>query len=121
VTRRVVVMLAWVLLWPGLAGAQVTNPSTVAFTPSADHALLSGYELGYFAAGASSPTQAVVRTLAQLTPSVGDFTFPFPRLLFGTYEVKLRACAGATCSAWVPADQTAAVLPLAPGVTRLIP
>lgn len=94
----------------------IANPSTVTFTPSADHALVSAYELGYFAVGATDPVSSVPRTLAQLTADGANFSFPFPRLLFGTFEVKLRACApahggGTACSAWAVADRQAAVSP----------
>ena len=118
---RIVCAVALCGLVPCLAGAQsaVTNPTTVAFSPSSDHALLTGYDVGYFAVGITTPISTVTKTLVQLTVSGSDYTFAFPRLLFGTYEIKLRACAGTTCSAWVAADKTAAVLPLAPSVVRV--
>lgn len=97
----------------------VTNPTAVVFTPSADHAQLTGYEVGYFATGAPSPTQTVVRGLAQLTPSGTDYSLAFPRLLFGSYEIKLRACAATTCSAWVAADKSVVVNPFPPTVVRV--
>ncbi len=116
-------MLALVFAFAGAvdrADAQpVTNPTAVVFTPSTDHAQLTGYEVGYFATGASAPTQSIVRTLAQLTPSGTDFSLVFPRLLFGAFDVKLRACAAATCSAWVAADKSVVVTPLPPTAPRV--
>ena len=120
--RRLIVLACACLLVPAFASAQpVVQPSAVAFTPSADHALLTGYEMGLFATGASAPTSSVVKTLAQLTPSGADFTFAFPRLLFGTWDVKLRACAAAVCSAWAAADRQAQINPFPPTVPRVIP
>lgn len=115
-----VTALVLVLGLASYAGAQpVTNPTTVAFTPSTDHALVTAYEWGYFAVGAASPTQTASVAKAALTPAGADYTFPFPRLLFGTYEHKLRACAGATCSAWAPADKQSVVSPFPPSVVRV--
>lgn len=119
-TRRILVAVLGVLLMAASASAQpVPNPTTVAFTPSADHALVTAYEFGYFAAGATSPTQTASVPSANLTAAGADYTFPFPRLLFGTYEHKLRACAGASCSAWAAADRPSVVSPFPPTVVRV--
>jgi hypothetical protein len=112
-------VLAWCLL-SGVAAAQpVTNPTQVLFTPSADHAQVTAYEWGYFAVGASSPIQTASIAKASLTPSGADYTFPFPRLLFGAFEHKLRACAGASCSIWADADKTTVVVPFPQSATRV--
>jgi hypothetical protein len=117
----VAAVLVSCLVSGSLASAQTPamNPTGVVFTPSADHALLTGYEFGYFAVGAADPVQTVTKTLAQLTAEGTDYTFPFPRLLFGTYDVKLRACANAVCSTWASSDRSVAVSPLPPGVVTL--
>jgi hypothetical protein len=108
------------LLVSSVAWAQpVTNPTTVAFTASTDHALVTAYEFGYFAVGASAPVQTASVAKATLTALGAEWSFPFPRLLFGTWEHKLRACAVAVCSAWAPADKQATVSPFPPGVVRL--
>lgn len=99
----------------------VTNPSAVLFTPSADHAQVAAYEWGTFAIGASAPIQTASVAKASLTPAGADFAFPYPRLLFGTYEHKLRACTAAPvlCSTWANADKQATTLPFPPSVVRV--
>ena len=120
--RRGVLGLVGVLLMATSAWAQpVTNPTSVAFTASADHALVTAYEVGYFAVGASAPVQTTSVAKASLTAIGAEWGFPFPRLLFGTWEVKLRACAVAVCSGWAVADKQATVSPFPPGVVRVVP
>ena len=97
----------------------VVNPTLVVFTPSADHATVTTYEWGVFAVGASAPTQTAALTKAQLAAAGADYSFAFPRLLFGTYEYKLRACAAALCSTWANADKQATTLPFPPTVVRV--
>lgn len=122
--------VAWVLAvallilmgvtWAGAQPAQVTNPGAVIFTASADHAQVNVYELGYFAVGASAPTQVTGIAKAALTAEGADWRFVFPRLLFGTFAIRLRACIDITwCSPWVEADKQAIVVPFPPGVVRL--
>lgn len=59
--------LVLLALWPAVAGAQtVTNPTTVEFTPSADHVVTLGdgrpmvteYRFELWAAGATAPMQS---------------------------------------------------------------
>ena len=63
------VFLTFVLL--GAASAafaqKPTNPRTLEFTPSVDHAAASGYTLGYFLPGATDPVQTV--SLGKPTPN----------------------------------------------------
>lgn len=118
--RRLLCACVCVMGLAASASAQpVPNPTTVAFTPSADHALVTAYEFGYFALGATSPVQTASISTANLTAAGADFTFAFPRLLFGSYEHKLRACAGASCSAWAAADRPSVVSPFPPSVVRV--
>jgi len=111
--------MALVLVSTPVWAQPVVNPSAVVFTPSVDHAIVTAYELGYFAVGASAPTQATSIPKASLTAAGADVTFPFPRLLFGTYDLKLRACAATVCSEWVPADKQGTVTPFGPRAVRL--
>lgn len=100
----------------------ITNPTAVVFTPSTDHARVTAYEVGYFAVGATNPLQTASVAKSALTPTGTDYSLTFPRLLFGTYEVKLRACDSAatpTCSTWVTGDKQAVVLPFPPSVVRV--
>ena len=119
-----VVVIVWVVGMATSAWAQpVVNPTTVQFS-SADHARLSQYELGYFASGAADPISTYTRTPAQVIVEGSAYAFTFPRLLFGTFDVKVRACAldtgGTTlCSAWATADKQAAVTPLAVAAVTL--
>ena len=117
-----------VLLAASVAGAQpVLNPSTVIFTPSADHATVTAYDFGYFAVGAAAPIQFASVAKGTLTPAGTDFSFPFPRLLLGgPFEHRMRACApvsppgtGTICSEWVLADKQANVSPFGPRAVRL--
>jgi len=122
--RRVLLLVLLVLACVGAvdraeAQTPVTNPTAVVFTPSADHATVTAYEFGYFAVGAASPTQAASIAKAALTPTGTDYQFAFPRLLFGSFVHKLRACAGTTCSPWVDADKSTVVTPFPPTVVRV--
>ncbi len=118
--RRLALCGTFWLLAVVVASAQpVTNPTAVTFTPSADHAQVTSYEFGYFAVGGTAPIQTASIAKGTLTPSGTDYRFTFPRLLFGSYAHKLRACAGTDCSAWVDADKTTVIVPLAPAVVRV--
>lgn len=116
------------LLVPVFVNAQpILNPSLVIFTPSTDHAAVSAYEFGYFAIGATAPIQVASLPKTVLQPAGADFSFPFPRLLFGgPFEHRMRACApvsppatGVICSEWVLADKQANVSPFGPRAVRL--
>lgn len=125
---RKFLLVAVLLLLPVFVQAQpVLNPSLVIFTPSADHATVSAYDFGYFAVGATAPIQFASVAKGTLTPAGTDFSFPFPRLLFGgPFEHRMRACApvsppgtGTICSEWVLADKQANVSPFGPRAVRL--
>lgn len=104
------------------AQTPITNPTTVAFTPAADHTLMTSYEFGYFVTAADpEPIRKRVVLVSDMTPSGVDLTFPFPRLDFGSFTHKLRACASAIyCSAWAQADRPTVVLPLDLSNVRLL-
>jgi hypothetical protein len=109
-------------LFASVAGAQtpVTNPTLVVFTPAIDHALVSEYEFGYFTTAADAdPIRKTTLLPADLTPMGPDLSFPFPKLAFGSFTHKLRACAAALCSPWVQADRPSELRPLAPNVPQL--
>ena len=117
--KRALLLAIFVLGFAVYAGAQpVVNPAKVAFVPSADHALVDTYDLGYFATGASAPIQQVAIAKSALTPVASEYQFIFPRLLFGVYTVKLRACATVNCSDWAEADKQADVRPFPPTAVR---
>jgi hypothetical protein len=85
------------------ASAQtVTNPTAVQFIVSADHAQLSKYVIGYFAAGATAPVMEADLPLG--TPDANQqVTQPINArpLAFGAaYVVKVRAVAGTMSSEW---------------------
>ncbi|MBK9497052.1 MAG: hypothetical protein IPO08_21575 [Xanthomonadales bacterium] len=117
----VIVVLLGLLGAVDQAGAQpVTNPAGVIFRPAMDHSLLTSYEFGYFTTAADvDPIRKTTILPADLTPDGADFRFPFPRLAFGSFTHKLRACAAAVCSDWAPADKPTVVSPFPPGVVRL--
>ena len=117
--RWLFVGMFWFMAVAGAFAQPVTNPTAVTFTPSADHAQVTSYEFGYFAVGGTAPLRPASLAKGTLTPSGTDYRFTFPRLLFGSYAHKLRACAGTDCSAWVDADKTTVIVPLAPAVVRV--
>ena len=62
------VLLVLLLLLASVSSAQtVTNPGTVEFTASSDHAILTSYVLGHFLPGATTPMQEV--DLGKPTPN----------------------------------------------------
>jgi hypothetical protein len=74
----------------------------VTFTASADHALVTAYVLGYFAPGATQPTQEV--DLGKPTPDATQtitVAINIHPLSFGAaYVAKVKAVAGALVSDW---------------------
>ena len=126
--RKCLAVVVLLLACAGAVEAQpVLNSSLVIFTPSADHATVTTYEFGYFAVGTTAPIQFASVVKGTLTPAGTDFSFPFPRLLFGgPFEHRMRACApvsppgtGVICSEWVLADKQANVSPFGPRAVRL--
>ena len=78
--------------------AQVKNPSAVEFTPSADHALVSAYELDIL-----RPDGTVLQTINLSKPSPIDGVcraeINVQPVAFGKdYSVRLRALAGSAAS-----------------------
>ena len=100
------------------AGAQtVTNPTGVTFTASADHATVTGYSLGFFATGATTPTQEV--TLGKGTPDAQQTitaAIDSKPLGFGTYTARVRAVAGSLSSPWSADSNPFSRVPVTPGV-----
>lgn len=130
--RRVLLLVLLMLACVGAvdrAAAQVPFPITagtqILFTPNEDHALISTYEIGYFAVGAPEPTQFVSKPKTQWLAMGTEVGTSFPRLLFGVFEVRVRGCgpalpAGTLCGPWAVAvppgattDKTVSVSPLA--------
>ena len=99
-------------------GAQtVTNPTGVTFTASTDHATVTGYSLGFFASGATTPTQEV--NLGKGTPDAQNTiaaAIDSKPLGFGTYTAKVRAVAGRLSSPWSDPSNPFSRVPGQPGV-----
>jgi len=98
--QRLVLALIVLLACAVSASAQVVNPGHVEYTPSADHAMLTKYVIGYFLAGATDPVQEA--DLAIVAPEGGVVTqvinsTPLP---YGTYTAKLKSVAGAVAGDW---------------------
>lgn len=124
----VLAVLLSILVGVDRADAQtiVATPSTiVVFTPAIDHALVSEYEFGYFVTSTDeTPIRASRVPRGSVVLESGEFNFPYPRLAFGSFSHKLRACApaipsGEKCSAWAPAPQTVVVNPFNPTAVRV--
>jgi len=97
-TPRFIVCLLLSLFLAGASGAQppadVRNPSSVTFEPSADHANITNYELDIL-----RPDGTVLQTLnvGKPTPVTNIITAPInvQPVAFGTgYSVRVRAIAG---------------------------
>lgn len=84
------------------AGAQtIANPTAVEFTPSADHAQIDTYEVGWFLAGATSPVSTT--DIGKPTPNASNIcraTINVMPLAFNSYTAKARAKAGTVYSDW---------------------
>lgn len=98
--KRMLLAVVGVLLVASSAQAQtVKNPTTAVFTVSADHAVVTKYELGFFMSGAAEPVQ--VADLGTGAPAGESLTRPLPSFPIGvTYVAKVRAYAGAIASDW---------------------
>lgn len=106
--RRVSLLAVGLVLLTALAayGQTVQNPREVTFTPSADHAVVDAYVIGFFPPGATSPVQEI--NLGKPTPDATNTctatinTQPLP---FGAaYIAKVRALAGTLSSVWSDAS-----------------
>jgi hypothetical protein len=84
------------------ASAQtVANPTAVEFTPSADHAQVDAYEVGWFLAGATSPVGTT--DIGKPAPNASNIcraTINVMPLAFNSYTAKARAKAGTVYSDW---------------------
>lgn len=99
--KRVILVLVSLLVFAVSASAQaVINPAHVEYTPSADHATLTKYVIGYFLSGATDPVQS--QDLAVVAPVAGVITqvINSTPLTFGTYTAKLKSVAGAIEGEW---------------------
>ena len=98
----------------------VRNPTQVVWTPSADHASVTSYQMGFFLAGATDPVQSA--DLGKPTPNAqNECVATLPSYPIGTtYMAKLRAFAGAVSSDWSaesnPFYRAPAPIPAAPVV-----
>jgi hypothetical protein len=96
----------------------VTNPDRVLFTASVDHASLTKYVVGFFAAGATAPLME--QDIALGTPDAQQIvTQPINArpLAFGAaYVLKVRAVAGTVTSEWSEASNAFDRIPLAPSL-----
>jgi hypothetical protein len=115
--KRFLLALLAVLLCSAPVQAQtpVPNPTSVAFTASADHSTLTGYRIGYFVAGATSPIQE-----ADLPLGTPDGTQTVTAVInsrplgYGVYVAKVRAVAGTMLSEWSPDSNPFSRVPLPP-------
>ncbi len=85
------------------ASAQsITNPTKVEYEPSADHAQMTKYVVGFFLVGATNPVQVVDLPIVAPDPGTGKITqtMPFASLTFGTYVAKLKSVAGSVEGEW---------------------
>lgn len=113
--NRIVLVLVALLAFATCASAQVvTNPGHIEYTPSADHATLTKYVVGYFLAGATDPVQSA--DLAIVAPVGGIITQPINSvpLTFGTYTAKLQSWAGGVGGEWSLPSNTFTRSPLPP-------
>lgn len=120
---------AQLLAWAALVGAclvlapvvvhgqaPVQNPTKAEFTPSADHATIDYYQIGYFLAGAAEPV--TVTDLGKPAPDASNVcrvdlnTQP---LTFGGYIAKVRARAGGVWSDWSDPSNPFERIPGPPG------
>ncbi len=125
--RRLLFGLGLWLVFAGVSAAQTVNPRFIEFT-SADHSVITRYELGFFAAGATAPVTTVSVPKAEWDAQPeGYWRHALPRPVFGTYVMKARAFApvpggGEIDSGW-STDQTSpfSLVPAPPGALRGVP
>lgn len=107
---RKIILVALVFALLGFASTAVAqtirNPSVATFTPSADHATVTGYTIGYFLPGASEPVQTA--DLGKPTPDATNtctVTLNVMPLSFAAaYTAKVKAVAGGVESDWSEAS-----------------
>ncbi len=81
----------------------VKNPTRAVIGVSPDHAQITKYELGWFAAGAVEPVQ--VADVGTGSPVNNELDVPLPSYPIGvTYTAKVRAYAGTIASDWSAAS-----------------
>lgn len=97
-----VVLVFTLLGFAAVASAQtVKNPTRAEFTASADHAVITSYEIGWFLGAAVDPVSTV--DLGKPTPDATNLcttainVMPLP---FNEYTAKMRAKAGTVYSDW---------------------
>jgi hypothetical protein len=117
--RRIVIALAACFLIAGLAAGQnVSNPTVVTFTASADHAALDKYVLGVFSA-ATETTPLREIELGKPTPGADQLcsvSINLQPLTFGVnYIARVRAMASAATSPWSDPSNPFDRVPGAPG------
>lgn len=112
------------------ASAQVVNPSLIEFQ-SPDHAIVTRYEIGYFAGTATAPTQTVSVPKAEFTSQPDSYwRHALPRPVLGSYVAKVRAYApddstpattDELASVWSDPSGPFSLLPSAPAGLRAVP
>jgi hypothetical protein len=102
--RIILVVTVFALLgFAASASAQppIANPTAIEFTPSADHAQIDAYEVGWFLAGATSPVSTTdIGKPAPNAANVCRATINVMPLPFNSYTAKARAKAGTVYSDW---------------------
>lgn len=92
-----------VVLWASVAGAQTVpvNPVGYEFT-SADHPIVTSYEIGIFLLGAQQPVSSADIGKPTPRPSDGVIVGALNArpLALGSYELKVRAKVGTSVSTW---------------------
>jgi hypothetical protein len=116
-TISLAVILALACAVPASA-QNITNPTTVIFTVSPDHAQLSKYVVGYFLSGASAPVTQ--NDLPLGTPNAQQ-EVSNPILLagipfIGGVTAKVKAVAGTMESPWSEPSNAFDRAPLPPGL-----
>jgi len=115
--RRLLLVLACLLV-AGLVSAQsVINPRQVELTVSVDHVLVTKYVIGYFQSGASAPVMEV--DLGTCTPDAQQkcsFAINVQPVGFGVaYVAKVKAVAGTVIGEWSEPSNPFDRSPGAPG------
>jgi hypothetical protein len=120
--RLILATLIFALLgFAASASAQAINPSRATFSPSPDHAILTGYTIGYFGAAAVVPTQTA--NLGKPTPDAATNSITVAidttQLPAGGYTGRVKAVAVEGESTWSdPSDPFSVEPPMQPaGVT----
>jgi len=110
-------ILGLLLLLPTLAAAQtVTNPTRAEYSPSADHSIVTRYEIGYFLAP-DAPTPFFTSDLGKPTCSPICQNILPAKPAFGPFWAKVRAYGtqqggGEIASVWSEPSNPFVLLPL---------